>query len=192
MQRRYTPEEYLSLERKADFKSQYIDGHIYAMAGASREHVLITGNIARLFGNQLQGRPCETYASDMKVGSRGARLYSYPDVVVICGEPVFHDRHRDVLINPNVIVEVLSPTTEAIDRGKKFARYQRIESFTDYILAAQDEPRIEHFIRHSEKDWRLSVVTGLECSLRVASIDCLLLLSEVYDRIRFADLRIDG
>jgi Uma2 family endonuclease len=183
----YTPEEYLSLERSADFKSQYIDGQIYPMAGATREHIIITGNIVRLLGNQLRGKPCETYANEMKVGTEFSRLYSYPDVVIVCGEPRFHDEQHDVLINPNVIIEVLSDSTEAFDRGKKFARHQRIESFTDYILVAQDEPRLEHFIKQAENDWRLTVVIGLENSLRIESIDCMLSLSEVYERIAFSE-----
>ncbi len=186
-----TPDEYLSLERAADFKSEYFDGRIYQMAGASPEHSAITFNLSGEVSPQLRGTPCRGLSNDTKVrsgellatGKKG--LFSYPDLTVVCGEPEFHDQHRDVLLNPKVIFEVLSPSTEMFDRTKKFFRYQTLESFTDYVLVAQDEPRIEHLIRQADGGWTLYVYTGLETSLRLESIDCTLSLRNVYEGISF-------
>ena len=139
--RRYTPEEYLELERKAEFKSEYIDGEIFpigggilGMAGADEAHNLIVTNAVRELSLQLKGRPCRTYPSDMKVEPVPGGQFVYPDVTVVCGEPRFHDERRDMLKNPTVIIEVLSPSTEAYDRGAKFARYRQMNSLTNYLL----------------------------------------------------------
>lgn len=188
-----TPEEYLSLERAADFKSEYFDGRIYQMAGASPEHSAIVFNLYTEVGVSLRGKPCRGLSNDTKVrsgelvmsGKKG--LFSYPDLTIICDEPLFHDEHRDVLINPKVIFEVLSPSTEVFDRTKKFFRYQTIETFTDYILIAQDEPRIEHLIRQPDGGWTLYVYTGLENSFHIASIDCTITLRGVYAGINFPE-----
>ena len=188
-----TPDEYLALERAADFKSEYFDGRIYQMAGASPEHSAIVFNLYTEVGVSLRGKPCRGLSNDTKVrsgelitsGKKG--LFSYPDLTVICDEPLFHDEHRDVLINPKVIFEVLSPSTEVFDRTKKFFRYQTIETFTDYILIAQDEPRIEHLIRQPDGGWTLYVYTGLENSFQIASINSALSLSGVYDGISFPE-----
>ncbi len=186
-----TPDEYLALERQAEFKSEYVDGRIYQMAGASPEHSAITFNLSGEVSPQLRGRPCRGLSNDTKVrsgellatGKKG--LFSYPDLTVVCGEPEFHDQHRDVLINPKVIFEVLSPSTEVFDRTKKFFRYQTLESFTDYVLVAQDEPRIEHLIRQPDGGWTLYVYTGLETNFRIELIDCTLSLRNVYEGISF-------
>lgn len=139
--REYTASDYLSFERACpDIRHEFIQGQIEAMAGASRAHNLITSNIARHLGNQLEGRPCETYASDMRV--RTASTYTYPDVVVVCGEPEFEDGERDTLLNPTVIVEVLSRSTEAWDRGEKSFQYRALPSIQDYLLVSQErDPR---------------------------------------------------
>lgn len=187
--RLFTPEEYLTLERAADCKSEYLDGEIYAMAGGGPEHNTITVNLAREVSAKLKGTSCQAFSSDMKVRSKTMSLFAYPDLTVVCGEPRFHDERQDVLTNPKVIFEVLSSTTEAYDRGLKFANYQVNESFTDYVLVAQDEPRIDHYARQGENQWLLTVVVGLDAQLSLASIDCTLLLSEVYDRITFASRR---
>lgn len=190
---RYTPEEYLALERAADFKSEYFDGQIFAMPEASPEHSAIVFNLYTEVGAEIRGKACLGFSNDTKVrsgellrsGERG--LFSYPDLTIVCGEPVFHDEHRDVLMNPKVIFEVLSPSTEVFDRTKKFFRYQTIETFTDYVLIAQDEPRIEHLIRQPDGGWLLYVVAGLENSLHIASIDCTLTLRGVYANITFPE-----
>ncbi len=147
VQPRYTPEQYLALDRKADYKSEYINGHVIAMAGASRRHNLIAGNLYREVSQQLRGRPCEAYISDMRVKVGLTGLYTYPDVVMVCGDIHFEDGDNDTLLNPTAIVEVLSTSTEAYDRGEKFAHYRRLESLQEYLLVAQDKVRIEYYVR---------------------------------------------
>ncbi len=181
----YTPEEYLAFERSSEFKSEYLNGQIYAMAGGSPEHSAITVNVTVELGLQLRTKPCQALSSDMKVRTTPTGLFAYPDLSIVCGEPQFHDQVRDVLINPTVIIEVLSPSTEAYDRGKKFFQYRHIESLADYILIEQDEARIDHYVRQVDNRWLLSTASGLESQLYIASIDCTLHLSEVYARITF-------
>jgi Uma2 family endonuclease len=181
-QTRYTAEEYLKLERSASCKSEFHDGEIYAMTGASRKHNLITVNIARELSVQLKKRPCEAYISDMRVKAAEARSYHYPDITVVCGTPQFEDAHLDTLLNPTLLIEVLSPSTEAYDRGGKFAHYRKIPSLREYVLVAQDQPTIERYVRH-EDVWILTEAAGLEASVPLASIDCILSLSEIYDKV---------
>jgi len=184
--RRYTPEEYLELERAAEFKSEYLDGQIYAMSGGSRTHARVTFNLYVQVGSQLKP-PCFGYSNDMKVRTSYSGLYAYPDLIVVCGEPVFLDDKTDVLLNPKVIFEVLSPSTETYDRTEKFFRYQMLESFTDYVLIAQAEPRVEHFARHPNTGWVFNYVKGLDTSLRIDSIDCTLELARIYSGIEFPE-----
>jgi Uma2 family endonuclease len=184
---RFTPEEYLELERKAEYKSEYLDGQIYAMAGASPAHCVITPNLTSELVVQLRDKPCQAFSSDMKVRTNYKGLYSYPDLSVVCGEPLFHDDKQDIIINPKVIFEVLSPSTEAFDRGAKFLRYQLINTFTDYVLIAQDEPRGEHFIRQPDGGWLLYIVRSLESRLSIPSIDCIISFAGLYDRIKFPE-----
>ncbi|MBL8206161.1 MAG: Uma2 family endonuclease [Blastocatellia bacterium] len=194
LQPSYTVEEYLALERAAEERSEYLDGVIYAMAGESEEHGDISVNIAGELRTQLKGQDCRARLKDTKVRSgpipnlRNATkgLYSYPDVVVICGERQFHDSHRDVILNLTVIIEILSPATEAFDRGEKFDRYQFWNpTLSDYLLVSQDQPKIEHFIRQSNGSWNYAVYRGLASQVEIKSIQCTLKLSEVYDRIVF-------
>ncbi|MCG9129442.1 Uma2 family endonuclease, partial [Candidatus Poribacteria bacterium] len=139
----YTPEEYLIKERSADFKSEYRDGDIVAMPGASRQHNLITVNISSGLHIQLIDRSCEVYTNDMRVKVSDTGLYTYPDVVVVCEEPNFEDNNFDTLLNPTVIVEVLSPSTETYDRNEKFTSYQTLESLQEYILVSQNNKVVE-------------------------------------------------
>jgi Uma2 family endonuclease len=178
-----TPEEYLAIERRAETKSEYFKGEMYAMVGASREHNLISSNIAGELRQQLKGRPCETYSNDMRVRVPSTGLYTYPDVVVVCGEPAFEDEHVDTLLNPTLVVEVLSDSTESYDRGRKFAHYRSVESVVEYLLVAQDEYRVEQFVRQADGRWLLSDVRTLEGSVELASVGCALQLREIYDRI---------
>ncbi|MBI3951332.1 MAG: Uma2 family endonuclease [Acidobacteria bacterium] len=191
---RYTVEEYLALERESEERHEYLDGEIYAMAGESPDHGAICTNIGGQLYAQLRGTPCQVFSKDMKVRSgpepnplrppRG--LYSYPDLLVVCGEMKFHDEHRDVLLNPTVIIEVLSPTTEVFDRGEKWLRYQTwLPSLTDYLLVSQSKPMIEHYLRQPDGAWLYSLVNGLEGSVSLVSIGCTLWLADVYDRIGF-------
>lgn len=178
-----SPEAYLLLERKAEVRSEYLNGEIFAMVGASREHNLIATNITREVSQQLKGKPCELYSTDMRVRVPATGLYTYPDVVVVCGEPVFEDEHVDTLLNPTLIMEVLSESTESYDRGKKFGHYQTINSLVEYLLIAQDEYRIEQFVKQPDGHWLYSDARSPEGSLELASIQCVLTLKEVYDKV---------
>lgn len=184
LKKRYTPEEYLALERKSDFKSEYFDGFITSMAGTSREHSLIAGNLGGELRAQLKGRPCETYISDVRVLVSRTGLYTYPDVIVVCGDRQFEDQVVDTLLNPTLIIEVLSPTTESYDRGKKSGHYRRLESLKEYVLVAQDEVRVERYSRQGEL-WQITDLTNIEETLDLSSIDCHVPLREIYDRIVF-------
>jgi Uma2 family endonuclease len=186
-------EEYLALERQAEERHQFVDGQIYAMAGETPAHSTVCVNITVVLGSQLRGKPCRIYSPNMKIRSSPAEhkplkgMFSYADLSVVCGEPRFHDQHRDVLLNPRLIVEVLSPSTEAFDRGEKFLRYRsHLESLTDYLLVSTRLPFVEHFQRQSDGLWLYSAAVGLEGSLLIASLDCRLPLAEVYERVEFA------
>lgn len=191
LQPRYTPEQYLALEREAERKSEYFNGEIFAIAGASQQHNLITTNVVRELSTQLRSQPCQTYSSDMRVKVSENGLYTYPDVVVVCGEPRFEDGHRDTLLNPTVIIEVLSPSTEDYDRGRKFANYRRLESVTDYVLIAQDEIRVEHFVRQGEQ-WVLSEVNDPNGIIPLTSIGGSLTLRDIYEKVEFPNADPDG
>jgi len=181
--RRISIEDYLAAERRAETKSEYLDGEVFAMSGASRLHNLIALNIAASLHGQLKGRPCETYAGDMRVLIPEVGLYTYPDVTVVCGEPRFDDGELDTLLNPTLIIEVLSPTTEGYDRGRKSAHYRTLESLREYVLVSQDEVRVELFTRRDDGHWLLSEASRLDETLPLASIGCELRLADVYDRV---------
>lgn len=181
----YTPEEYLELEVKADHKSEYLAGQIYAMAGGSPQHDQISFNLISTLGGQLRGGPCRGYTSDQLVLVRETGLFTYPDVTVVCGEPRFEQMRVNVLVNPTLLIEVLSDSTEAYDRGEKFAHYRRIESLQEYVLVAQDRPRIERYLRQEDGTWNYTAAEGLEAMLRLDSIRCGLRLAEVYAQVGF-------
>lgn len=193
----YTEDEYLALERASQERHEYLDGQIHLMAGESHAHGTICTNLTIEVGSQLKGEPCQAFSKDTKVRSgpipksrySTQGLYSFPDLVVVCGEPQVLDEHRDVIVNPKVIIEVLSPTTEAFDRGEKFVRYRKyLDSLTDYVVVAQSQPLIEHFARDENGQWKIeATATDLSQSVVLNSIGCTLRLSEVYDRIVFAD-----
>jgi Uma2 family endonuclease len=186
----YTPEEYLAYERKAATKHEYWHGEIYAMAGASPSHNLITFNVAVTIGGQIKGRNCRGYSTDQKVRTDVGNLFAYPDVTIVCGEPKFHDEKKDVILNPTLIVEVLSPSTESLDRTEKFAHYRTIPSLMDYILIAQDKPSVEHFTRQKGKRaWLYNAETELTSSLWIASLKCELKLADIYDLVELAPPR---
>ncbi|HMA36345.1 MAG TPA: Uma2 family endonuclease [Chloroflexia bacterium] len=177
--RRYTPEEYLAHERQADYKSEYIAGQIVAMSGVSREHSLINMNLARVLSTQLLDRPCEAHASDLRVKVSAQGLYTYPDITVVCGEPQWEDAQVDTLLNPTLIVEVLSPSTEAYDRGAKFGYYRALPSLQEYLLVAQDRMLVEHFVR-ADAGWLL---TDPAAVIQLPAIGCTLPLAEVYRKV---------
>lgn len=178
------PEEYLAIERKSEFRSEYIDGEILAMTGASRNHNLIVANSIGELRQQLKNRPCELYTSDMRVRISSANIYTYPDVVAVCGEPQFEDSFVDTLLNPTLIIEVLSDSTESYDRGKKSAYYRTLESLAEYILIAQDEYRIEQYVKQNQGRWLLLETRSLDATIELPSIQCVLAPKEVYDRVK--------
>ncbi len=183
----YTPDEYLEFEREAEYKSEYIAGEVFAISGASYTHNIITSNINGEMRSQLRGGSCRAVGSDLRIQTGAAGPYFYPDAVVICGEPQFRsDRRQDTLLNPSVLIEVLSPSTEACDRGEKFAYYRRLESLQEYMLVSQTRPRIEHFTRQGDL-WIMEEFSGLSAVVPLASADCSLPLAEVYEGVMFAE-----
>ena len=195
-----TPEEYIALERKAipdadTVRNEYVKGEIIAMSGASREHNLITNNISGELRNLLKSSGCETYASNMRVSSPLTSSYFYPDVVVVCEEPRFEDDVFDILLNPTILVEVLSASTEAYDRCEKFGHYRHLASLQEYILISQDKVLVERYRRQKKhdtapvpaKDWIFTAFQALEDILPLTAIECELPLQEIYERVTFPD-----
>lgn len=177
-----SPEEYLAIERQAEYKSEYVDGVMYAMAGGSERHNLIAANIIIAIGVQLRNRPCRVYPSDLKVRVPNSKRFFYPDVSVVCGETRFADDERDVIVNPSLIVEVLSESTAAYDRGKKFLSYQQIDSLQEYLLVSQDEMLVEHYVRQDNDSWLYTKAIGLEETINLPSIECKVALRDIYDK----------
>lgn len=191
---RYTEDEYLAFERAAEERHEYLDGEIYAMASESPEHGTITSNLVGQLYLQLRNKPCQCLTKDIKVRSgrlpkppRNKKgLYAYPDLLVVCGEQEFLDNHRDVLINPVVVIEVVSPLTERRDRGDKWLWYQTgLPELQDYLLVWQTSPVIEHYNWQHGGNWLYRAVSGLEGEIHLASIDCTLRLSDIYERVNF-------
>ncbi|MBI3948007.1 MAG: Uma2 family endonuclease [Armatimonadetes bacterium] len=180
-----SPEEYLAGERQAESKHEYVNGEVYAMAGASRLHNLIVSNLVRELGTRLKGKRCEVYPSDMRLQVEETGLYTYPDVMVVCARPRFPDGQRDTLLNPKVIIEVLSEATEANDRGWKWAHYRQLDSLVEYVMVAQDRHRVEHFVRQPDGTWVFREYRSLEDSLRPPSLGCEVPLAEIYYLVEF-------
>ena len=181
-----TPEEYLHRERKAEFRSEYYRGETFAMAGASANHNLIVGNCVLTLGLQMKKKPCRVYPSDLKLRIEATGLYTYPDLSVVCGEPQLESDAGDVLLNPVVIVEVLSESTEAYDRGKKFEHYRTIPTLRHYVLISQDRHSIDCFSLHDDEMWSLKSCQGLEGKVTLDAIDGELAASEVYAKVTLA------
>lgn len=180
-----SPEQYLEIERKAEYKSEYYNGEMFALAGASYIHNRIARNISRSLGNQLNGKECEEFQSDLKVKELDSNLFTYPDIVVICGEPEFYDEEKDVVTNSTLIIEVLSKSTESYDRGFKFELYRRIKSLKDYFLVSQEKASIEYYSRNPDDSWILKEYNNIEQIIQIESIGCKLELKEVYDKVNF-------
>ncbi|MBO0720537.1 MAG: Uma2 family endonuclease [Blastocatellia bacterium] len=192
----YTVEQYLEMERASEERHEYIDGYIYDMAGESLDHSRVNVNLLTILNIQLRGKSCEAFSPNMKIRSgpffkeqkTNKGMFSYADVSIVCGEPQFHDKFRDVLINPTVIIEILSESTQGFDQGEKFRRYRtHIPDLQDYLLVSQMLPVIQVFSRQPA-GWLMTEALGLESSIRVPSIGCQLFLSEVYDRVVFPSL----
>lgn len=193
-----TPQEYLIAERLSESKNEYFNGEIFAMAGASMEHNQISSNIVRVLGNQLVESQCTVLANDMKIKIEAIEKYTYPDIVVVCGNGEFeqdkensddkaikdeYERENDILLNPIVIMEILSISTEGYDRGDKFSHYQFIDSFIEYILISQYVCRVEKFIRQKDKTWIYSTYSNLEDTVKIESINCDLPVADIYRKV---------
>jgi len=182
-----TPEDYLTFEREADARHEFLDGEIYQMAGESLPHSRICINLSGEVRQQLKGKRCEALSPNMKVRTSNASLFSYPDLTIVCGEPLFHDVKKDALTNPQVIFEVLSPSTADYDRTTKFQRYRMgNETLTDYILVSQDKPFVEHFIKQADGKWLYQSYGAIDDFLKIETINCELSLREIYDRVEFS------
>jgi Uma2 family endonuclease len=182
-----TVEEYLARERAAEYKSEYFNGEIFAMAGAKEPHNLIAGNIFGELHAQLKHRPCKVYPSDMRVKVSATGLYTYPDVMVVCGDVQFDDDEEDTVLNPILIVEVMSKSTESYARGAKFEHYGKLASLQEYLLAAQNRPRLELYTKQSVGRWTLSEFESLDDVVKMTSIDCELALKDVYLKVNFKE-----
>jgi Uma2 family endonuclease len=179
-----TPSEYLDLERKAELRNEYVDGRMREMPRTNILHSLIGGNLLGELHSQLRRRACEVFASAFRVKVTSTGMYTYPDVVALCGKAELEDDHQDTLLNPSVIIEVLSESTEAYDRGEKFAHYRRLNSLREYVLVSQNQMRIEHY-RRDEDQWVLSEVSGPDAVLHLEAIDCHVAVSTIYEKVEF-------
>jgi len=180
----YTSAEYLEFERNSKVKHELIDGEVFEMAGAVKRHNQISANIIRLLGNQLLERDCNAFSSDMRVKITAAGNYTYPDIVAVCGEEIYEDETEDTLLNPQLIIEVLSKSTAGYDRGVKFQYYQTIESFREYVLISQEPFRVEQYVRKSKNEWRYFEFRQAEDIVKLNSIDCQISLREIYHKIQ--------
>jgi Uma2 family endonuclease len=178
-----TPEEYLAYERAAEYKNEYFDGEVVAMTGASRKHNLIAGNVFAALKDHLRGKPCEVYIGDMRVRIPSANLYTYPDVVVACGTPEFEDAEVDTLLNPALIVEVLSKSTASYDRTQKFDYYRTLPSLGEYLPVEQDAYHVAQYVKQSDGRWLLADIRGSDGRVELTSVGCGLSLADVYERV---------
>lgn len=176
-------EEYLARERAAETRSEYYAGEMFAMAGGSRAHNLIAGNLFASLHQQLRRRPCTVYPSDMRVKVSESGLYTYPDVTAVCDPEQFEDARQDTLLNPALVVEVLSPSTESYDRGRKAQNYRTVASLQEYLLITQDAYHVEQFVRQPDGQWLFSEADGLDAVLPLPSIGCELRLADVYEKV---------
>ena len=177
-------EQYLAYERGSDTRHEFVGGDVLAMAGASEQHNQITSALNFLLYGQLLDRPCQIFQSDMRVKA-DELIYFYPDIVVVCGEADYADDTRDILLNPTVVIEVLSPSTEDYDRGRKFTNYRKIASLRDYVLVAQSEMKVEHHTLKQGEGWLLKEYASVEDTVQLPSIDCTLALSDIYRKVSF-------
>lgn len=182
----YSPEEYLALEEKAEFRSEFDDGAIVAMAGGSFNHARITNNIDRSIADKLD-KSCESMTNDMKVQVENYRKFYYPDVLVICGKPEFYEKRKDTIVNPILIVEVLSDTTEAKDHGEKMLAYRTLESLREYVLVSQDKAVVEQYIKNADGDWIHKATIGLKTIVKFESINVEVEIEELYARVEFEE-----
>jgi Uma2 family endonuclease len=182
-----TPDEYLEADRKARFRSEYYQGRMYAMSGGTYPHATVILNLAAELRQALRQTPCTVTASEARLRISVDGLYTYPDIMVVCGEARFADDQKDTVLNPAVIIEVLSKSTEAYDRGLKFAEYRKLDSLCEYVLVSVSEPRVERFCRQSDGRWLLSDCAGPGAACRLETLDCQVLLSDIYHKVTFTE-----
>ena len=182
---RLTEAAYLQLERQAEIKSEYFNGEMFAMAGGTSFHSLIAANLSGELTTRLKSTDSVAYNSDLRVKIEATGLFTYPDVSVVCGLKRFLDEHKDMLLNPTLLIEVLSDSTEGYDRGKKFEHYRQIPTCREYLLVSQKEPRIEQFIRQADGEWLLKEAVGLNAELKLPSLGIALPLAEVFAKVEF-------
>ena len=180
-----TPAEYLERERAGELKHEYVAGEVYAMVGASWPHNLIASATFLSLGRQLEGSGCTILPSDMRVKIAALNIYTYPDISIVCGKPELEDKEFDTLLNPTVIAEILSPSTEGYDRGLKFQRYRLIPAFREYLLIAQDTLRVEHAVRQPDNSWSLAAYTAADDVIALPAVGCTLALADVYRKVAF-------
>jgi Uma2 family endonuclease len=182
----YRPEEYLTFERASATKHEYLNGEILATGRVNAQHVLLVTNLVGELGLQLKASPCRVYSAALRVRTAPAGLYTYPDVIVVCDEPrFFSDEQDDTLLNPALIIEVLSESTKDYDRGGKFEQYRTIDSFVEYLLIAQDRPHVEHRTRQPDGSWLLQETNSLEDTIQLNSVPCSLRMTDIYSKINF-------
>lgn len=181
--RHLSPEEYLAFERRAETKHEYVGGELFAMTGASLGHNLIVSHLVAELDVQFRGRPCRVFANDLRVAVSPDGPFYYPDVVALCAEPRLLDDERDTLLNPEVVVEVLSPSTEAFVRGLKFSHYRAVPSLREVLFVAQDAIRVEHFVRQADEQWLLTDHAGPEAVVELSTLGCRIELARVYDKV---------
>jgi len=183
--RRLTAEEYLAFERQAEARHEFVNGQIVAMAGGTVRHAIICDNLVALMRSKLRGTGCQSFSASLRVKIETTGNYTYPDLSIVCGKLQMEDARQDNLLNPRLIVEVLSPSTERHDRGWKFKNYQLIATFEEYVLVSQDEPRVERFLRQGDVGWLMTHVEGLDKSVQFESLGCELPLREIYEGVEF-------
>jgi len=186
-EQRLTEAEYLAFERSSETKHEFLDGRIFAMAGANERHLMICANLGQQLNNRLAGKECFAWGSDTRVKAEQTGLYTYPDVVVVCRGPLFEDEHRDTLLNPRIVFEVLSPSTEKYDRGHKAEHYRRVPSLTDYLFVAQDRAYVEHYRRADDGEWILREYADVDGSMELKSVEVAVPLLEVYANVEFGE-----
>ena len=180
-----SPEEYLAIERRATYRSEYLNGEMFAMAGATRQHNRISSNVVSEINQHIKSRDCNVYSSDFRVHVPSTGYFTYPDIVITCGKEEFTDAHNDILVNPLVVMEILSDSTASIDRGRKFEQYRELASFAEYLLIDQRTPHIDQYILHDSQEWRYRDIRGIDEQVTIQAIDCTLLLRDIYHKVEF-------
>jgi len=183
---RLTETEYLAIESKADFKSEFYRGEMFAMAGASREHNYVKENLVVEIGSRLRGTLCRTLSGDQRLKVSATGFYTYPDIVIVCGKPEYDSIDRDSLINPVVVIEILSPSPEKYDRGAKFRQYQQLESVKEYVLVSQEVAVCESFVRQAYGTWNLTIVTDLQADFEISSVKVRIPMADIYNGVDFS------